>query len=77
MDAPYGMEGRQLPALPALTIPTLVIWAEDDIALPSANLDGLADHVRDLTVSRVPDCGHFVTWQAPQAVNAAIDAFLA
>lgn len=77
MDAPYGMEGREPPALPPLTIPTLVIWAEDDIALPPANLDGLADHVTNLTVRRVPDCGHFVTWQAPQAVNAAIDAFLA
>lgn len=77
MDAPYGMEGRQLPALPPLTIPTLVIWAEDDIALPPANLDGLADHVPHLTLRRVRDCGHFVTWQAPNAVNAAIDAFLA
>ena len=32
--------------------------------------------VEDLTVVRVPDCGHFVTWQAPAAVNSAIDAFL-
>jgi len=24
----------------------------------------------------VPDSGHFVTWEAPQAVNAALDQFL-
>jgi pimeloyl-ACP methyl ester carboxylesterase len=26
---------------------------------------------------RVPDCGHFVPWEAPDAVNAAMEAFLA
>lgn len=78
LDAPYGLgEGRELRPLPPLAIPTLVVWAEDDIALPPANLAGLEHHVRDLTVVRVPGCGHFVTWQAPDAVNAAIDAFLA
>ena len=29
-----------------------------------------------VTVVPVPGCGHFVTWQAPDAVNAAMDAFL-
>lgn len=78
LDAPYGLpDGWAPPSLPPLTIPTLVIWAMDDVALPPCNLEGLADHVTDLTLVRVPDCGHFVTWQAPQAVNAAMDAFLA
>lgn len=77
MEAPFGMaDNRRLPALPLLAIPTLVIWAEDDIALPIANLEGLADHVTDLTIRQVPGCGHFVTWQAPDAVNAAIDGFM-
>ena len=31
------------PSLPQLTIPTLVIWAMDDIALPPENLDGLEE----------------------------------
>jgi pimeloyl-ACP methyl ester carboxylesterase len=26
---------------------------------------------------RVPDCGHFVPWEAPDAVNAAMEDFLA
>ena len=77
MDAPFALpEGWQTPALPALTIPTLVIWAMDDVALPPCNLEGLEDVVRDLTLVKVPDCGHFVTWQAPDAVNAAMDSFL-
>jgi pimeloyl-ACP methyl ester carboxylesterase len=66
-----------LSGFPKLTIPTLVVWAIDDLALPACNLDGLDEVVTDLTIVRVPDCGHFVPWEAPDAVNAAMDAFLA
>ena len=77
-DAPYGLpEGWTPPPLPQLTIPTLVIWGLDDLALPPENLEGLDEIIDDLTLVRVPDCGHFVPWEAPLAVNAALDAFLA
>ena len=49
----------------------------DDTALPPANLDGLEDLVDDLTIVRVPECGHFVPWEAPDAVNRAMAEFLA
>ena len=76
-DAPYELpEGWTPPPLPPLTIPTLVIWALNDIALPPENLEGLDEAVKDLTVVEVPDCGHFVPWEAPGAVNAAMDDFL-
>ena len=75
LDAPLAVpEGAAL-TIPKLTIPTLVVWAMEDLALPSANIDGLDRYVTDLTVERVPDCGHFVPWEAPAAVNAAMDAF--
>ena len=78
LDTPYALpEGWQGPSLPPLVVPTLVVWAMDDVALPPCNLDGLETIVRDLTLVRVPDCGHFVPWQAPDAVNAAMDEFLA
>ena len=77
MDAPFAVPaGYTPPRLPDLKIPTLVIWAMDDLALPASNLDGLDAIIPDLTVVQVPDCGHFVIWEAPQAVNAALDAFL-
>ncbi len=76
--APYALpEGWAPPALPRLTIPTLVIWAMDDLALPAENLEGLDQVIDDLTVVEVRDCGHFVPWEAPDKVNAAMDAFLA
>lgn len=78
MDAPFAVpEGWTPPALPKLTIPTLVIWALDDLALPPENLEGLEDIIDPLTIVRVPDCGHFVPWEAPDAVNAAMETFLA
>ena len=78
MDAPYELpEGYSGPQLPPLAIPTLVIWAMDDLALPAENIEGMADVIPDLTLVQVPDCGHFVPWEAPDAVNAAMDEFLA
>ncbi len=78
MDAPYELPaGWTPPKLPKLSIPTLVVWAMEDTALPAANLDGLDDVIEDLTLVQVPGCGHFVQWEAPDAVNAALDGFLA
>ena len=77
-DAPYELPAGWKPfPLPQQTIPTLVIWAMDDFALPPANLDGMAELIDDLTIAQVPGVGHFVQWEAPQAFNAALDAFLA
>ena len=76
-DAPYEVPaGWTPPDLPKLTIPTLVIWALDDTALPPGNLEGLEEEVEDLTVVEVPDCGHFVQWTKPDAVIAAMEGFL-
>ena len=78
MDAPFELPADYQPlALPKLTIPTLVIWAMDDIALPPSNVDGLDDIIDDLTLVLVPDCGHFVPWEAPERFNAALEDFLA
>ena len=74
MDAPYA-DPPAMP-FPKLTIPTLVIWALGDVALPPCNLDGVADLVPAVQIVHVADCGHFVPWEAPDAVNAAMDNFL-
>ena len=77
LDAPYALPDGFAPyPAPRLTIPTLVIWGMDDTALPPENIAGLEAHVEHLTLREVPDAGHFVQWEAPGAVNAAMDAFL-
>ncbi|MEO0643351.1 MAG: alpha/beta hydrolase [Pseudomonadota bacterium] len=77
MDEPFEVPAHYTaPDLPKLTIPTLVIWAMDDGALPPENTAGLDQLVDPLTLVEVPDCGHFVPWEAPEAVNSAIEKFL-
>ena len=61
---------------PSLRMPVLVVWGMKDTALLPVQLDGLATFVDDLRIAEVPEAGHFVTWEAPDAVNAAIRAFM-
>jgi pimeloyl-ACP methyl ester carboxylesterase len=65
----------QLP-FPPIIRPTLVVWGMRDSALLPVQLDGLDDLVEDLTVVRVPDAGHFIPWERPAPVIAAIEEFL-
>lgn len=57
--------------------PTLVIWAEDDIALPVALLDGLEAFVPDLRVVRVPGATHWIVHERPELVIGEIERELA
>ena len=66
LDAPF----------PPIAVPTLVIWATDDLALRPCLIEGLDEYVADLTLVKVPGCGHFVPWEAPQAVNTALRGWL-
>lgn len=75
-------EDAELPAFaagefPQLAIPTLVVWAMDDLALPASNIEGIEKLVPAVEVEPVYDCGHFVIWEKPEAVNAAMERFLA
>jgi len=60
----------------AVKVPTLVIWGEQDRALLTGNLDGLAQYVADLTVKRIPEGSHWVSHEQPYQVNALIREFL-
>ena len=65
------------PAFVTVTKPTLVIWAEDDIALPKALIDGLDAFVPDLRLVRVPGATHWVIHERPAFIAAEIGKFLA
>ncbi len=60
---------------PPVTQPTLVVWGVKDVALLPSQLDGLDALVPDLTVVKV-DAGHFVPWENPDAVVAAMREWL-
>ena len=63
--------------VPKLTIPTLLVWAMEDKALSPSNIDGIQELVPNIRIERIADCGHFVTWEKPDAVIAAMENFLA
>jgi pimeloyl-ACP methyl ester carboxylesterase len=76
MDEPFDLPPFNADIFPKLHTPTLVIWALDDLALPPANLEGMEQLIPTLRIVQVPGCGHFVPWEAPEAVNAAMTAWL-
>ena len=57
--------------------PTLVIWAEDDIALPLPLIDGLDAYVPDLRLVRVPGATHWIVHERPAFIAAKIERHLA
>jgi pimeloyl-ACP methyl ester carboxylesterase len=66
-----------LAPFPHVTPPTLVVWALKDVALLPIQLAGLQALVDDLRIVTVPGAGHFVPWEQPEPVIAAIRDFMA
>ena len=62
---------------PVLHLPIHVVWGMKDPALLPCQLDGLADLADHHSVTRVEGAGHFVPWEDPQSVAAALKPFLA
>ena len=60
---------------PKLSMPVLVTWGMNDHALLPGQIAGLGDVVENLTLVKI-DADHFVPWEAPDAVNTAIDDWL-
>ena len=67
LDAPF----------PKLTMPVLVVWGMEDRALRPSQLEGLDEHVDDLTITRIEGAGHFSPWEAPKAVTKAMSDWMA
>jgi len=59
-----------------VSIPTLVVWAMEDRALPPELVDGLDDYIPQLTLVRVPGATHWIVHERPQFIAAQLEAFL-
>ncbi|MEP6965538.1 MAG: alpha/beta fold hydrolase [Polaromonas sp.] len=57
-------------------VPTLVIWAMDDSALPPALLDGLEDFVPQMTLHRVPGATHWIVHEQAGLIAGYLQDFL-
>jgi pimeloyl-ACP methyl ester carboxylesterase len=61
---------------PSLAVPTLVVWGLRDKALLPVQLATLHEVVADLRTAATADAGHFIPWEYPQFVVAAIRDFI-
>jgi len=65
------------PEFVTVHVPTRVVWAEADLALPPSLLDGLDVFVPRLTLTRVPGATHWIVHERPEMVVREIEAALA
>jgi epoxide hydrolase 4 len=68
---------RFAPEAVTVRVPTLVIWAEEDIALPPSLLDGLEAFVPEMRLVRLPGATHWVVHEQPARIAAEIERELA
>ncbi|MEW6642485.1 MAG: alpha/beta fold hydrolase [Pseudomonadota bacterium] len=64
------------PGLGAISCPTLVLAAEQDAVLPKTLSIEIADGIPGARLVVVPDCGHLAQVEQPEAVGAALLAWL-
>ena len=62
---------------PPIACPTLLIWAEDDVALSKDLTTGMEPHFTGpFSILYIPDCSHWVQQEQPEIVNRALLEFL-
>jgi pimeloyl-ACP methyl ester carboxylesterase len=62
--------------LTSIRCPTLVVVGDGDLATPPELNKEIADGIPDARFVVVPECGHLSTIERPEAVNAALAAWL-
>jgi pimeloyl-ACP methyl ester carboxylesterase len=72
-----GFNGLKKRGTRKIDIPTLMIWGEEDSALGKELAYGTERYVSDLKVRYLPRVSHWVQQEAPETVNAIIQAWLA
>lgn len=72
-----GGERQRALGFPVIETPTLMLWGEQDVALSKETTYGTEEHVRDLTIRYLPGVSHWVQQEAPESVNAMLEAWLA
>lgn len=57
-------------------VPTLILWAENDLLFPASAAFRLHNDIPGSVLRVIPDCGHFLQEEKPDEVSAALVAFL-
>lgn len=62
--------------LSTISVPTLVLAGEEDLASPPEEVESMANQIPGSTFVRIPQAGHLSNMENPVAFNAAILSFL-
>jgi epoxide hydrolase 4 len=62
--------------IPVIRIPTLFLWGDSDVALSLRTTRGTEKYVSDLTFRVLPGVSHWIQQEAPEEVNAMLEAWL-
>jgi pimeloyl-ACP methyl ester carboxylesterase len=62
--------------IPVINIPTLFLWGDADTALSLRTTRGTEKYVSNLTFRIFPGVSHWIQQEAPEAVNAMLEAWL-
>ena len=68
LDLPHSML--------TVSVPTLVVWALDDIALPPVLTLGLDEYVTHLTLHTVPASSHWIVHEQPELLADLLQQYL-
>lgn len=63
------------PLLAHVSVPTLLVWGEDDQTNPPSNARAVHAQLEGSTLAVIEDAGHYVHLEAPKAVAASAGAF--
>jgi pimeloyl-ACP methyl ester carboxylesterase len=65
------------PLLPQVACPTLVVAGQSDLLTPPEHAQEMAARIPGARLELLPRCGHMLTWEQPQRVNALLIDWLA
>jgi pimeloyl-ACP methyl ester carboxylesterase len=74
--SPLGQREVLVERLPALEIPTLLVWGTRDRVFPASQAREAVTRLREGTLALVPDCGHMPHVECPDHFLAALGEFL-
>lgn len=76
------LNGPVFQELDQLSVPTLVLFGENDLLIPNRYLhpglttdkvgESARDQIPNCELKMLPNCGHFVPWEQPEMVSEAI-----
>jgi pimeloyl-ACP methyl ester carboxylesterase len=71
-----GQRRQDALGYPVIDTPTLMLWGEEDVALGKETTYGTEAVVPNLTLRYLPRVSHWVQQEAPETVNALLEAWL-